>query len=131
MLVLLPLAHWSARDDGPVVLSAPFCWNARKGDDTVGNPHRAQIYQFELFELILLLKLNKQLPVEQSEATASHSTVPSTPSDMQSRTCTRRARARVKKCGKALIAETNVLILKGNHLSNTTCPTQVFFKSGE
>ena len=24
-----------------------------RGDDTVGNPHRAQIFQFELFELIL------------------------------------------------------------------------------
>ena len=40
------------------------------GDDTVGNPHRAQIVQFELFELILLLKLDKQLSVEQFEATA-------------------------------------------------------------
>ena len=29
---------------------------------------RAQIYQFELFELILLLKLDKQFPVEQFEA---------------------------------------------------------------
>ena len=29
-----------------------------RGDDTVGNPHRAQISQFELFELILLLKLD-------------------------------------------------------------------------
>ena len=28
-----------------------------RGDDTVGNPHRTQIVQFELFELILLLKL--------------------------------------------------------------------------
>ena len=28
-----------------------------RGDDTVGNPHRAQIVQFELFERILLLKL--------------------------------------------------------------------------
>ena len=25
--------------------------NHRKGDDTVGNPPRAQIHQFELFEL--------------------------------------------------------------------------------
>ena len=31
-----------------------------RGDDTVGNPHRTQICQFELFELILLLKLDKQ-----------------------------------------------------------------------
>ena len=33
-------------------------------DDTVGNHHRAQISQFELFELTLLLKLDKQFPVE-------------------------------------------------------------------
>ena len=46
-------------------------------DDTVGNPHRAQIDQFELFELILLLKLDRQLPVERFEATVSQSTVPS------------------------------------------------------
>ena len=31
-----------------------------RGDDTVGKPHRAQISQFELFELILVLKLDKQ-----------------------------------------------------------------------
>ena len=47
-----------------------------RGDDAVGNPHRAQIYEFELFGLILLSKL-KQLPVEQFEATVSQSTVPS------------------------------------------------------
>ena len=45
----------------------------------VGNPHRARIVQFELFELILLLKLDKQLPVEQFEATVSQSAVPSPP----------------------------------------------------
>ena len=50
-----------------------------RGDDTVGNPHRAQISQFELFELILLSKLDRQLPVEQFEATVSQSTVPSPP----------------------------------------------------
>ena len=33
-----------------------------RGDDTVGNPNRAQIYKFELFKLILLLKLDKQFP---------------------------------------------------------------------
>ena len=47
--------------------------------DTVGNPHRAQISQFEMFELILLLKLDRQFPVEQFEATASQSTVPPPP----------------------------------------------------
>ena len=35
--------------------------------------------QFELFELILLLKFNKQFPVEQFEPTVSQSTVPSSP----------------------------------------------------
>ena len=39
------------------------------GDDTVGNPHRARISQFELFELILLLKLDKQLSIEEFEPT--------------------------------------------------------------
>ena len=49
-----------------------------RGDGAVGNPHRAQISQFELFELkyiwirvfrayILLLKLDEQFPVEQFE----------------------------------------------------------------
>ena len=53
----------------------------RRGDDTVGNPHRAQISQFELFELILLSKLDKQLPVERFEATASQPAAPSPPLD--------------------------------------------------
>ena len=48
-------------------------------DGAVGNPHRAQISRFELFELILLLKLDRQLPVEQFEAAVSQSTVPSPP----------------------------------------------------
>ena len=37
----------------------------QKGDETVGNPHRAQINEFELFELNILLKLDEQCPVEQ------------------------------------------------------------------
>ena len=41
-----------------------------RGDDTVGNPHRAQISQFEVFELNLVWKLDKQFPVEQLEATS-------------------------------------------------------------
>ena len=48
-----------------------------RGDDTVGTPHRAQSSQFELFELILLLKVDKQITVEQFEATVSQSAVPS------------------------------------------------------
>ena len=50
-----------------------------RGDDTVGNPPRAQICQFEFFELILLLELNIRFPVERFEATASQSAVPSPP----------------------------------------------------
>ena len=56
-----------------------MCSELGRGDDTVGNPHRAQISRFELFELILLSKLDKQLPVEQCEATVSQSTAPSPP----------------------------------------------------
>ena len=50
------------------------CWfvlTLGRGDDTVGNPHRAQIAPFEFLEPILLLKLDKQVPVEQFEATVS------------------------------------------------------------
>ena len=54
-----------------------------RGDDTVGNPHRGQISQFELFELVLFLKLDKRFPVERFETTASQSTVPSPPSYAQ------------------------------------------------
>ena len=54
-------------------------------NDTVGRGGMTQletlieldIFQFELFELILSLKLDKRLPVEQFEATVSQSTVPS------------------------------------------------------
>ena len=45
-----------------------------RGDDMIGSPHRARISQFEL---ILLLKLDKQFPVEQFEAAMSQSIVPS------------------------------------------------------
>ena len=51
----------------------------RRGDDVVGNPHRAQISQSELFELTLVSKVSKQFPVERFEATVSQSTVPSPP----------------------------------------------------
>ena len=37
-------------------IHAAWSLTTRKGDDMVGKTHRAQIYQFELFELILLLK---------------------------------------------------------------------------
>ena len=35
-----------------------------RGDDAVGNPRRARISQFELFELFLLSKVDKQLSIE-------------------------------------------------------------------
>ena len=41
-----------------------------------GKPHRGQMSQFEFFELIPLLKLDKQFAVEQFEATVSQSTAP-------------------------------------------------------
>ena len=50
-----------------------------RGDDTVGNPHRGQISQFELFEFLLFLTLDKRFPVERFEATVSQSTGPSPP----------------------------------------------------
>ena len=49
----------------------------RGGDDAVGTPRRAQISQFELFERIVLLKIDKRFSVEQFEATVSQSTTPS------------------------------------------------------
>ena len=68
--------HFKSRDS-PQASQTAAGPQARK--DPVGNPNRAQISQFELFELILLLKYDKQLPVEQFEATVSQSTVPSPP----------------------------------------------------
>ena len=46
-----------------------------RGDDTVGNPHRAHFFQFELFEPVVLLKLDRQCSLEQFEPTVSQSTV--------------------------------------------------------
>ena len=60
----------------PEVESKVYVTCIGRGDGAVGNPHRAQIVRFELFELILLLKLDEQLPVEQFEPTVSQSTVP-------------------------------------------------------
>ena len=50
-----------------------------RGEDRVGNPFRARISRFELFELIPSCKLDRQLPVERFEAAVSQSTVPSPP----------------------------------------------------
>ena len=68
---------WGVRHETPACCS-PWPMFGR-GDDTVGNPHRAQIAQFELFKFILLSKSDKQVPVEQFEATVSQSAVPSPP----------------------------------------------------
>ena len=48
-----------------------------RGDAAVQNPRRAESSPFELFELILLLKLDKRFHVERFEATVSQSTIPS------------------------------------------------------
>ena len=63
----------------PVQRLAPRCPSLGRGDDTVGNPDGAQFSQFYIFELILLLKFDKRLNVEQFEATAPQSTLPSPP----------------------------------------------------
>ena len=47
-----------------------------RADDAVGSPYRAQSSQLELFELILLSKVSKRLPVERLEAAVSQSTAP-------------------------------------------------------
>ena len=50
----------------------------RRGVDTVGNPHRAQISQFEFFEYSfykIWLKQDKQFSIERFEPTVSQSTV--------------------------------------------------------
>ena len=49
------------------------------GDDTVGNPRRAQISRFELFELVLLLNLYRPFSIERFEPTVFQSTVSSPP----------------------------------------------------
>ena len=48
----------------------------------VGNPHPAQIAQFELFELVAVSELYNQFPVERFQATVSQSTVPFAPLTM-------------------------------------------------
>ena len=42
-----------------------------RGDDTVGNPHRTQFVQYMLFELLLLLELDKRFSIKQFEPTVS------------------------------------------------------------
>ena len=88
-----------------------------RGDDTVGNPHRAQIYQFELFELILLLKLDEQFPVEQFEAAVSLSAVPSPPSQEYP--------APLRQMLIDGLPHATAAVIRGNHLSKSTNPTHV------
>ena len=63
-----------------IVMIMNVCHRFGRVDDTVGNPRRARLSQFELLELILLLELDRQVPVERFEPTASQSTVSSPPS---------------------------------------------------
>ena len=63
----------------PPKATPPWPPQLGRGDDTLGNPHRAQISQLEHFELILLLKVNKQFSIERFEPTASQSKVSSPP----------------------------------------------------
>ena len=52
-----------------------YMYDMKRGDDTVGDPHRARTSQFEFIELVLLSKVDKQFPVEQFEAIVSKSSV--------------------------------------------------------
>ena len=60
-------------------ITASYYYSKQKGDDTVGNPRRANISPVEMFELFVLLNLEKRLSIEQFEPAASQSAVPSTP----------------------------------------------------
>jgi len=80
-------------------------------DDTAGHAHRAHVYQFELFEFVLLLKSvaeaqaeraaaaerrAEQLPVGQAEAAVSQSAVPYLPPCARTSRGTSLAPARVR-----------------------------------
>ena len=54
-----------------------WCWEALLAACSPTHSAAARISQFELFELVLLLKVGNRFPVDQFEATASQSTVPS------------------------------------------------------
>ena len=77
--------HMHRRVGTPGKIHAHLCaWSVSVptiggGHDAVGNPHRAQICQFELFELIVLLTLVNNLYIERFEPTVSQSTVSSPP----------------------------------------------------
>ena len=86
------LPHAGARDRGQPLHSFRFApllklidsiRLSEGGDDAVGNTHLAQISRFQLFELILLSKLDKQFPVERFQAAVSQSTVPSPPLNVE------------------------------------------------
>ena len=79
------------------------------GDNTVGDPHRAQNSQFELFELVLLLKLGKQFSVEQFEPTVSQSAVSSPPLKVVRLLCTAGAdKDKAGGCGVAFLFQISV-----------------------
>ena len=54
-----------------------YVWKHSSSSNFSSRAFRPQICQFEFFEFILLLKLDKQFPVDNLLATASQSTVPS------------------------------------------------------
>ena len=74
---VVPHVAFDVYDEAAIYMRDDQVQQARRGvGDTVGRPpHRAQISRCELLELILFLKLDKQLPVERFEATVSQSTV--------------------------------------------------------
>ena len=50
-----------------------------RGDDTIGKPSLSSNVSIRVVRAYPLMELNKQLLVEEFEATVSHSTVPSPP----------------------------------------------------
>ena len=50
--------HTHGRAASESLPQRPMCG---RGDDTVGKPHRARISQFELFELVLLMRFRQAI----------------------------------------------------------------------
>ena len=83
LLLLLSICYSIGPESGRLLPGRRRSAVLERGDDAVGNPHRAQISQFQLFQLILLSKLDKQFYLEPFEATVSQSRAPSPPSQVR------------------------------------------------
>ena len=63
---------WTTRSSSAAsrASSARKCSRIGRGDDTVGNPHRAQISQFELFEVKFISRAFRVCPLVEIRQTA-------------------------------------------------------------